>query len=46
MYDIIIIGAGIVGSMLAKDLSRYHCKVGVLDKENDEIGRASCRERV
>ncbi len=35
MYDIIIIGAGIVGSILAKDLSRFQCKVGVVDKEND-----------
>ena len=41
MYDIIIIGAGIVGSILAKDLSRYHCKVGVLDKENDVANETS-----
>ena len=35
MYDIIIIGAGIVGTMLAKDLSQYKCKVAVIEKEND-----------
>ncbi len=35
MYDIIIIGAGIVGTILAKDLSQFHCKVALLDKEND-----------
>lgn len=35
MQDIVIIGAGIVGSFLARDLSRYHLKVTVLDREND-----------
>ena len=36
LYDILIIGAGISGSMLARELSRYKLKVAVLDKENDE----------
>lgn len=35
MYDAVIIGAGITGTMLAKDLSRYQLKVALLDKEND-----------
>lgn len=35
MQDIVIIGAGIVGSFLARDLSRYQIKVTVLDREND-----------
>ncbi len=35
MYDIIIIGAGITGTMLARDLSAYQLKVALLDKEND-----------
>ncbi|MCQ2814685.1 MAG: FAD-dependent oxidoreductase [Bacilli bacterium] len=35
MFDILIIGAGITGSMLARDLSRYKLKVAVIDKEND-----------
>lgn len=35
MYDIVIIGAGITGTMLARDLSRYALKIAVLDKEND-----------
>ena len=35
LYDIVIIGAGITGSMLARELSRYELKVAVLDKEND-----------
>ncbi len=35
MYDIIIIGAGITGTMLARDLSAYRLKVALIDKEND-----------
>ncbi len=41
MYDIIIIGAGIVGTILAKDLSQFHCKVALLDKENDVANGAT-----
>ena len=35
MYDAVIIGAGIVGTMLARDLSRYQLKTAVIDREND-----------
>ncbi|MBE6129849.1 MAG: NAD(P)/FAD-dependent oxidoreductase [Erysipelotrichaceae bacterium] len=35
MYDIIIIGAGITGTMLARDLSAYKLKIAMIDKEND-----------
>ncbi len=35
MYDILIIGAGITGTLIARELSRYDLKVAVLDKEND-----------
>lgn len=35
MYDVVIIGAGITGTMLAKDLSQYQLKVALVDKEND-----------
>ena len=35
MEDIIIIGAGAVGSFIARELSKYDLKVLVLDKEND-----------
>ena len=38
IYDICIIGAGAVGSMLARELSKYHLSICLLDKEND----ASC----
>ncbi len=34
-YDIIIIGAGVIGSSVARELSRYKVKVGVLEKEAD-----------
>ncbi len=35
MYDVAIVGAGIVGGMLARALSAYDLKVCVLEKEND-----------
>lgn len=34
-YDVIIIGAGITGSSIARELSKYKLKVAVLEKEND-----------
>jgi glycerol-3-phosphate dehydrogenase len=37
IYDVIVIGAGISGSLIARKLAKYQLKVGVLDKEN-EIG--------
>lgn len=35
MYDVIIIGAGIIGSFIARELTRYNGKILLLDKEND-----------
>ncbi len=35
MYDVVIIGAGIIGSLLAYDLSHYTLKVAVLEKNHD-----------
>ncbi len=35
MYDYVIIGAGIIGSFIARELSAYNLKVLVLEKEND-----------
>lgn len=35
MYDIIIIGAGVVGSLVARELSKYNIKIALLEKEND-----------
>lgn len=35
MYDYIIIGSGIVGTNIARELSKYEAKILVLEKEND-----------
>ena len=35
MYDYIIIGAGVIGSCIARELSHFNVKVLVLEKEND-----------
>lgn len=35
MYDFLIIGAGVIGSAIARELSKYQVKVLVLEKEND-----------
>ena len=35
IYDYIVIGAGVVGSSIARELSRYKAKSLVLEKEND-----------
>lgn len=41
MYDVLIIGAGISGCMIAKMLSEYYLKVIVIEKENDVAKHAS-----
>lgn len=35
MYDVVIIGAGITGTMLCRKLSQYRLKIAVLEKAND-----------
>ncbi|GAB6086548.1 FAD-dependent oxidoreductase [Alkaliphilus crotonatoxidans] len=35
MYDVTVIGAGIVGTAIARELSRYQIKTILVDKEND-----------
>ncbi len=35
MYDVIIIGCGVVGASIAFELSKYDIKIAVLEKEND-----------
>ncbi|MEG0076061.1 MAG: NAD(P)/FAD-dependent oxidoreductase [Eubacterium sp.] len=35
MYDIVIIGAGIIGTSIARELSRYQLNIALLEKEND-----------
>ena len=41
MYDVAIIGGGVIGSMLARQLSKYELKLCVLEKENDVAMGAS-----
>lgn len=40
MKDILIIGAGVSGCLIARDLARYQLDVEVIEKEND-VGNAS-----
>ena len=35
MYDVVIIGCGVVGAAAAYELARYDLKVAVLEAEND-----------
>jgi glycerol-3-phosphate dehydrogenase len=35
MYDILIIGAGVIGTGIARELSKYNLKVAVLEKDTD-----------
>lgn len=35
MYDIVIIGAGVVGGLIARTLAKYDLKLLILDKEHD-----------
>ena len=41
MYDVAIIGGGVVGGMLARTLSAYKIKICILEKENDVAMGAS-----
>ncbi len=41
MFDIAIVGAGVVGGMCARELSRYDLKICILEKENDVAVGAS-----
>lgn len=35
MYDIVIIGAGVVGGMIARTLAKYRLRLCIVEKEND-----------
>lgn len=35
MYDVAIIGAGVIGSAIARELSKYEAKICVLEREED-----------
>ncbi len=42
-YDVIIIGGGVVGSAVARELTRYRLSVAVLEKESDVCTHTSGR---
>lgn len=35
MYDVIVIGGGVIGGMILRELARYNLKICLLEKEND-----------
>lgn len=35
MYDVLIIGAGVIGASIFRELTKYNLKVAVVEKEND-----------
>lgn len=35
MYDVIVIGGGVIGGMIARELSRYRLKLCIVEKEQD-----------
>ncbi len=41
-YDVIIIGAGVTGSAIARELSKYKLRIAVLDK-NSDIGEGTSK---
>lgn len=41
IYDVVIAGAGVIGSMTARELTKYKLSVCVLEKENDVANGAS-----
>ncbi len=41
-YDIVIVGAGVVGSAIAFELSRYHLTVALVDR-NSDVGAATSK---
>jgi len=43
MYDVLIIGAGVVGSAAVRELSKYRLRIGVLEKHPDVCCETSAR---
>ena len=42
-YDVVVIGGGVVGSAIARELSRYKLRIAVLEKESDVCTQTSGR---
>ena len=34
MYDVVIVGGGVIGGMVARELTRYNLSLCILEKEN------------
>lgn len=43
LYDVLVIGGGVVGSAIARELTRYQLKIGVLEKNEDVCYETSGR---
>ena len=43
MFDVLIVGAGVVGSAAARELAKYNLKIGVLEKHPDVCCETSAR---
>lgn len=35
MYDVVVIGAGVIGAAIARELSKFNLNIALLDREND-----------
>ena len=42
-FDVLVIGAGVIGSAVARELSRYDLRIGVLEKNADVCMESSGR---
>ena len=40
-FDVVVIGAGVVGALVARELSRYELRVGILERADDVAAGAS-----
>ncbi|SNR99837.1 FAD dependent oxidoreductase [Anaerovirgula multivorans] len=41
MFDIAVIGAGITGTFIARELSKYQLRVVIIEKDNDVANRTT-----
>ena len=44
MFDVVIIGAGVTGSAIAREVSRYKLNTCVIEKEEDVCNETSMRD--